>query len=306
MAFVKLLLVIAVLALAPCGARAAAPPRWAVLPETPAMPVPDQSGFFSHDGARLYYAIFHRGKGRPVILLHGGMSSSDSWGFEVPRLTGHEVIVMDSRGQGRSSGSEGPLTYRGMASDVLALMDALHLRRASIVGASDGGIIGLVLAIEHPQHIDRLFAWGANFDTHAERTSRPDPALKALGAAYLARMAADYHRLSPTPEGFASLRTALGRMYAAEPNLTPDDLRQIKAPTVIADGEYEQFIDPAHTRLLARLIPGAKMLIIPNVSHGGPQQDPAAFHAAIAELLDGGHAQHVASPGPAMGHSPRQ
>jgi pimeloyl-ACP methyl ester carboxylesterase len=176
-----------------------------------------------------------------------------------------------------------------MASDVVALMDSLHLRRASIIGASDGGIIGLLIAIEHPERVDNLFAWGTNFNTHANRLSPPDPAFKALGTAYMARAAADYRRLSPTPDGFASLRTALGRMYATEPNLTPADLGRIKAPTVIADGAYEQFIDPSHTRLLAQLIPGATLVLIPDVSHGGPLQDPAGFHDAIAKLLDRRH-----------------
>ena len=155
------------------------------------------------------------------------------------------------------------------------------------MGSSDGGIIGLILAIEHPERVDKLFAWGANFNTHADRQSPPDPALKAVGVTYVARMTAEYRRLSPTPDGFASLRRALARMYSTEPNLTPADLGRIKAPTVIADGEYEQFIDPAHTRALAQLIPGAKLEIIPNVSHGGPLQDPTAFHAAVVELLDG-------------------
>src|SRR5665213_2670754 len=167
----KLLLVIGVLATAPCAAASEGAPLWATLPQPPPMPAADDSGFITHDGARLYFAVFHRGAGRPVLLLHGGMSSSDSWGFEAPRLAGHEVVVMDSRGQGRSSRSEAPLTYELMASDVVALMDSLHLRRASIVGASDGGIIGLLLAIEHPERVDKLFAWGATFNTHADRQS---------------------------------------------------------------------------------------------------------------------------------------
>lgn len=287
MTFGKALLAIGVLATAPWAVASETLPLWATLPEPPPMPAADQSGFITHVGARLYFAVFHRGVGHPVILLHGGMASSDSWGFEVPQLAGHEVIVMDSRGQGRSSRSEAPLTYDLMASDVVAVMDSLHLRRASIVGSSDGGIIGLILAIEHPGRVDKLFAWGANFNTHADRQSPPYPALKAVRVTYVARMAAEYRRLSPTPDGFASLRRALARMYSTEPNLTPADLGRIKAPTVIADGEYEQFIDPAHTRALAQLIRGAKLEIIPNVSHGGPVQDPTAFHAAVVELLDG-------------------
>ena len=165
-------------------------------------------------------------------------------------------------------------------------MDRLRLRRASIVGASDGAIIGLELAIDHPERVDRLFAWGANFNTHADPTTPPDPALRALGGAYVARMEAAYRRLSPTPNDFAGLKAALNRMYAAQPNLTPAELGRIRAPTVIADGDHEQFIDPAHTRLLATLIPGARLVIVQGVSHGGPLQDPAAFHAAVAELLD--------------------
>jgi pimeloyl-ACP methyl ester carboxylesterase len=286
MTFSKLLVFAAILILAPGMAISAGTPLWLTLPDPPPLPAPDDSGFVAHDGARLYYAIFHRGAGRPVILLHGGMASSDSWGFEVPKLAGHEVIVMDSRAQGRSSGSTAPLSYRQMTSDVLALMDRLRLRRASIVGASDGAIIGLLMAIDHPERIDRLFAWGANFNTHAERQSLPDPALKTVGKAYLAKAAADYRRLSPTPDGFPHLLAALGQMYAKEPDLTPAALGRIRAPTVIADGAYEQFIDPSHTRLLARSIPGATLVIIPNVSHGGPQQDPIAFHTAVAGLLD--------------------
>jgi pimeloyl-ACP methyl ester carboxylesterase len=285
MTFSKQLLLAAILALAPSIANSVAA-LWATLPDPPAMPAADESGFVIHDGARLYYAIFHRGAGRPVIMLHGGMASSDSWGFEVPKLAGHEVIVMDSRAQGRSSGSTAPLTYQEMTSDVVALMDKLRLRRASVVGASDGAIIGLMLAIEYPQRIDRLFAWGANFNTHAERRSLPDPSLKAVGKAYLANAAENYRRLSPTPDGFPQLLAALGHMYATEPNLTPAELGRIRVPTVIADGAYEQFIEPSHTRLLARLIPGAKLLIFPDVSHGGPLQNPAAFHNAVTELLN--------------------
>ena len=275
------------LAFGRAAAGANAPPLWTTLPDPPGMPKPEADGFVRSHGAHLYYAVFNRDGGRPVVLLHGGMSSSDSWGFEVPRLAAHhEVIVMDSRAQGRSSGATGPITYSLMASDVLRLMDALHLRRASIVGASDGAIVGLLLAVRNPERLDKLFAWGANFNTHAERRSPPDPSLKLVGATYLAKMEANYRTLSPTPKGFPNLLKTLGRMYATEPNLTPAELHRISAPTVIADGEYEQFIDPAHTRLLAKSIPGATLVIIPNVSHGGPQQDPAAFHRAVAQLLE--------------------
>ena len=245
------------------------------------------SGYVVHDGARLYYAVFHKGGGRPVILLHGGLSSSTSWGFEAPRLIPrHEVIVIDSRGHGRSSGLDRPLTYELMASDVFAVMDRLRVRKASVVGVSDGGIIGLVMALRDPTRVDRLFAWGANFNTHAEPTTPWDPAMRAMGATFMAGVEVDYRRLSPTPDGFPGLRKALGQMYRSEPNLTPEDLGRIVSPTVIADGDHEQFISREHTELMARLIPRARLVIIPNVSHGGALQDLEAFRRAVASLLD--------------------
>lgn len=262
-------------------------PLWATVPEVPPLPPADRSGFVNHDGARLYYAVFNRRGGSPVILLHGGSASSRSWGFEVPLLAKtHRVIVMDTRGHGRSTIGPAPLSYRQFASDAIAVLDATGTRKASVVGVSDGGITGLILAIGHPERVDRLFVWGANFNTHADSTAPPDPAMKGMGPVFMARMEAQYRAQSPTPDGFRDLRAALGRLYATEPDLSPAELATIRAPTVVADGGHEQFIAPAHTAMLARLIPGARLVILPDVSHGGPQQDPAAFHRAVSDLLD--------------------
>lgn len=274
-------------AIAPAIAYAQALPLWATVPDVPPLPRPERSGFVDHDGAKLYFAIFHQGAGSPVILLHGGLASSDSWGFEVPKLARmHEVIVMDTRGHGRSTLGPGPLGFRQFASDVVAVLDAAGVRRASVVGLSDGGITGLMLAVNYPHRVNRLFVWGANFNTHSDNTAPPDPAMKGMAAVFMARMEAQYRASSPTPAGFKGLREALGHLYEKEPDLTPNQLEAIKARTVVADGEHEQFIAPSHTELLARLIPGAQLVILPNVSHCGPQQDPTAFHAAVADLLD--------------------
>jgi pimeloyl-ACP methyl ester carboxylesterase len=270
------------------GVPAQSLPLWATIPDVPPLPKPAESGFVKNDGARLYYAVFNRHGGSPVILLHGGFASSASWGYEVPRLARtHEVIVMDSRGQGRSDMPAAPLSYAQMAADVIAVLDAVHIRKASVVGLSDGGIIGLILGIRHPDRVNKLFVWGASFNTQSDSTIPPDPAMKGMGAIFMARMQAQYQALSPTPDGFPALKTKLGQLYAKEPNLTPGELGRIVAPTVIADGEHEQFIARDHIEQLARLIPGARLVILPNVSHGGPQQDPIGFHQAVEALLNG-------------------
>jgi pimeloyl-ACP methyl ester carboxylesterase len=195
----------------------------------------------------------------------------------------HEVIVVDSRGHGRSTMGDQPLSYDLMANDVLQLMDQLKIKKASIVGWSDGGIIGMILAIWHPERINKLFTFGANYDLSGYKTEEPD---SALSAKFMNRAQDDYRRLSPTPEKFTALKKALGKMYGTEPDLKPAQLRTITSPTVIAYGQYEQFIKAAHFQALAQLIPGAKLVVIPNVAHGGPLQDPVRFHREIIRLLD--------------------
>lgn len=272
---------------APAAINAQTTPTWATVPNVPPLPTPARSGFVNRDGARIYFAVFNPAGGRPVVLLHGGLASSDSWGFEAPRLArAHEVIVIDSRGHGRSTMPPRPLSYNDMAADVVAVLDRLHIARASVVGLSDGGIVGVLLAIRHPDRLERLFVWGATFNTHADSDAPPDPAMAGMGARFMAKMEASYRAVSPTTDGFPVLRAALNKLYATEPDLSPTELGSIRAPTIVADGAHEQFIARSHTEALARMIPSAHLLILPDVSHGGPQQDPAAFGQAVDAFLD--------------------
>jgi pimeloyl-ACP methyl ester carboxylesterase len=120
--------------------------RWQALPPTPPSVATFQSKQLKANGISIHYAIY--GHGSPVILLHGGLANSDYWGHQVKALAlRHRVIVMDSRGHGRTTRDARPYGYDLMADDVIALMDGLKIRKADIVGWSDGGIIGLDLAI---------------------------------------------------------------------------------------------------------------------------------------------------------------
>ena len=267
-----------------CIAQKSSVPLWKTLPDVPAMQKADKSGLALVNDIKMYYAIFNDKGKDPVILIHGGLGSSDDWGFETPLLAKtHKVIVIDCRGRGRSSMSGQPFSYELMTSDVLSLMDYLHIQKPSIIGVSDGGIIGLVMAIHHPERINKLLAFGANYNNTGYKSGTTDT---ASSAKYMKMAETKYRALSPTPEGFAFMKSALFKMYASEPDIKPEELQIIVAPTVIADGEYEQFITLEHTKQLAHFIPGAKILIIPNVSHGGPNQDPVSFHRAVIKLLN--------------------
>ncbi|MDZ4795771.1 MAG: alpha/beta hydrolase [Bacteroidota bacterium] len=281
------MIVLVVLLLQGCVASKKTPPIWKTLPEIPVMPSADEIGFLPVNDINMYYAIFNKQGKEPVILLHGGFGNADWWGYEVPLLSKtHQVIILDNRGHGRSTMSDQAFSYQLMASDVLQLMDQLHLQKVSIVGWSDGGIIGLVLAMKHPDRIDKLFTYGTNFKKSGEKS---EPMDSATGAKFMTKVRADYHKLSPTPDDFLKFRAALGKMYSTEPNLIPAEIKTIKAPTVIAAGQYEQFYKREHFEELAGLIPNAICVILPNVSHGGPIQNPAQFHKAVMKLLDGHH-----------------
>jgi len=259
-------------------------PLWKTLPDAPVMPQPDESGLATVNDIKMYYAIYNKDGKDPVILIHGGFVSSDEWGFEVPLLSKtHKVIVADSRGHGRSTISDQPFSYNLMASDVLQLIDYLKIEKISIVGWSDGGVIGLILAINNPERINKLFTFGANYNLSGYKNEPLDPEVRDR---FMTKVQANYKKLSPNPDGFVVLRNALGKMYSTEPNLNPEELKTINVPTVIACGQYEQFISLEHFQNLAHLIPSAKLVIIPNVSHGGPLQDPTKFHEAIMDLLD--------------------
>ena len=278
------MILITVFVIGSCAISQTTVPLWKTLPDIPPMPQADESGLAPVNDIKMYYAIFNKEGKEPVILLHGGFVSSDYWSFEVPLLSKtHKVIIVDSRGHGRSTMSDQPFSYNLMASDVLQLMDYLKIKKASIVGWSDGGIIGLILAIKYPERVNKLFTFGTNYNLSGYKS---EPFDSALAARFMARVQANYRKLSPTPDDFAGLRNALGKMYSTEPDLKPAEIKTIKAPTVIACGQYEQFIKLEHFQNLAHLIPNAKLVILPNVSHGGPLQDPGHFHQAVVNLLD--------------------
>jgi len=277
------LALLAFLAIDAAGVRAEDP--WKTVPDPPALPQADESGLALVNDIKMHYEIYNAAGEDPVILLHGGLGSTLNWGFQVPALMkNHKVIAADSRGHGRSTRSAQPFGYRLMASDVLALMDFLKIDKVSIVGWSDGGIIGIDIAINNPERLEKLFAHGANYNVSGVKpTVETDP---VFGVA-VQKAAENYARLSPTPNEFETFVKEISAMWFSQPDYKPEELGKITAPTVIADGQYEEAIKPEHTAELAKLIPGAKLVILPNVSHMGLWQDPEAFNQAVTGFLDG-------------------
>ncbi len=274
---------LAALALSLRVSPALAQALWETLPPTPTLPRATSSGVATINGVRIWHAEF--GQGPPVILLHGGLANSAYRGLQVRVLQSrYRVIVMDSRGHGRSTRDASPFSYHGMAEDVVALMGRLKIARAAVVGWSDGAIIGLDLAIHHPDRLTALFAFAAN-STVAGSVDSESLGKNAVFTAYTARAGTEYQKVSPTPTEFAGFLDQMSKMWASQPDFSLAQLAAIRTPTWIVDGDRDEVIRRDNTELMAATIPGAGLLILPQVSHFAFLQDPRQFNEELLRFL---------------------
>jgi pimeloyl-ACP methyl ester carboxylesterase len=246
------------------------------------LPPTNDHGYVEHDGSEIWYACY--GSGLPVILLHGGSGHSGNWGYQVPALVrnGYRAILLDSRGHGRSTRDSRPFTYELMASDVLAVMDGLHVEKAALVGWSDGACTGLILAAKVPTRVAGVFFFGCNMDpSGVKQITEPDPILDRC----LARHKKDYALLSATPAQFNEFFEAVSLMQRTQPDYSVHDLKEIRVPVVIVQSEHDEFIKPEHAEYLARSIPNAELLVLRGVSHFAPLQRPELFNNAMLVFL---------------------
>ncbi|TDW37074.1 pimeloyl-ACP methyl ester carboxylesterase [Rhizobium azibense] len=248
----------------------------------PPLPTAAAAGFIEHDGAKIFYATY--GNGPAVILLHGGLGNSGNWGYQVPALieSGRQVVVIDSRGHGRSTRDSQPYEYELMATDVLAIMDHLELAKAALVGWSDGACTALILADQHPDRVCGVFFFACNMDPSGTKEFVATPVIDRC----FSRHRKDYQALSATPDQFDAFVQDVSRMMATEPNYTASDLARIKVPVAVVLGERDEFIKPEHADYLARNIPDAELILLPEVSHFAPLQRPEHFNREVLGFLD--------------------
>lgn len=260
-------------------------PRWQTLPLPPAMPAAESTGFVDVGEAKIFYATYGKGT-TPVILLHGGLGNADHFGFQLPALVDkYKVIAIDSRGQGRSTlSTKTKLTYHVMAGDVLAVMDALKLDAAALVGWSDGGAIALDIAINHPKRVSKLFVFGTNYHVDGSKP-RKGPSASTFNK-YAVKCKSDYMKLSKTPSAYDAVVSSLVPIWRSAGGFTKEQIKSIKVPAVVADGDHDEIIFLDHMREMALLMPNAKLVVFENTSHFALWQDPESFNKALVEFLD--------------------
>lgn len=233
------------------------------------------------NGVRIYYETY--GEGPPVLVLHGGTAFIETMHYQISALAkDHLVIAPDSRGHGRSQDGEGPLHYTQMADDMVKLMDLLKIEKADVVGWSDGGNIGLILAMQHPDRVGRVVTSGANFNfaglLHPPKLDADPEGAEA------APVRDFYKRLAPDPAHWPVFYRKVLAMWASEPDYTEADLATIKAPVLVMAGEHDS-IRRAHTDAMAKAIPNGHEYIVAGASHFAPIERSDEVNAEIVQFL---------------------
>jgi len=234
-------------------------------------------------GIRMYYETY--GTGSPLLLIHGGAGNGMQFEKQVPAFSPHyQLIVPDCRAQGRTTDRPGPLTYHDMAEDMIALLDHLKLSKVDVMGWSDGGVIGLDMAIHHPDRVRHLITFGANFSPDGLNPEDVKWNQTATADSFGTGMRVIWTRLNPEPKHYEEAMNKILEMWRTEPRFTMAQLHSIRAKTLICAGDRD-LIRPEHTKELAQAIPGATMWIVPDASHGAMIERPELVNPRVLKFL---------------------
>jgi pimeloyl-ACP methyl ester carboxylesterase len=253
------------------------------------------------NGIELYYEI--QGSGRPLILLHGGLMSSEMFGPILPALTGqHQVILVDLQGHGRTADIDRPLDVRLIADDIVALADHLGLDRPDVVGYSFGGGVALQVAIRHPEKVGRVVSASANIrrDAIYPEMLGQQAQVNAAAAEFMKEtpMYEVYQRVAPRPEDFPRLLDKIGEAMAHDFDFT-EDVRGLRVPTLIVAADADM-APPSHYVEVFELLDGGQrdggwmgegrpkgghaLAILPGLTHYNLGDSPLFAAAALAFL----------------------
>jgi pimeloyl-ACP methyl ester carboxylesterase len=241
--------------------------------------------------ASIYYRSY--GRGEPLLMLHGGFASGETWAGQIPALAQrYKVVAMDSRGHGHSTLGTKPFTFSQLAEDAAGVIAELELGPVHLVGWSDGGCTSLAMALERPELVRSMVLLGTPFSTDnypeeakklTENILRPY-SFTMLGIRALRRLT------TPEPRRGAEFLEKMSEMWTQLPTYTVDDLRDIKAPTLVIGCDRDEFLSPAGDPLwvfreTAEAIPNARLEVIEGGTHIVSLERPDEVNRLILEFL---------------------
>jgi pimeloyl-ACP methyl ester carboxylesterase len=231
------------------------------------------------NGIKMYYETY--GSGDPVLVIHGSGQSIADMHFQIAHFAAsNKVIVVDSRGHGKSGLGTGNLTYIQMMEDYNALLDQLGLTGVNVIGWSDGGIQSLLLAIHHPEKINKMAIMGANLRPDE---SAVDPAIGEV----LQPVSDMFDEMIASGDTTADwqLQRKLFDLLMTQPNIPIESVQKIQAPVLVIAGDKD-IIRAQHSFEIFENLPRAHLAILPGQTHWAPVTDPEGFNALVEKFFN--------------------
>lgn len=221
---------------------------------------------------QLHY--IEKGTGDPLILLHGNGGDCSYFEHQIEYFSKkYRVIALDTRGHGQSPRGTKPFTIRQFADDLCGFMDEMQIKSAHILGFSDGGNIALAFALKYPQRVRKLILNAANLYPTGVKAKTMLPIMLKYP------MAVKNSGKSEEARRHAELQTLL----VNDPFIKPAELEKMKIKTLVIVGTRD-LIKPSHTKIIARSIPGAKLVKVEG-DHGVAAGNPEAFNKEVELFL---------------------
>jgi pimeloyl-ACP methyl ester carboxylesterase len=231
--------------------------------------------YYDIRGIKMYCEIY--GSGRPLLLIHGNHGSITSFKHNIPYFAArYKMIIADSRAQGKSKDNGESLTFEMMSDDYAALLDALKIDSAYVVGWSDGGINALLLAMRHPEKVIKMAVTGANVS--------PDASAFAPGVweAEKKHYDADKNRVWRTDKERNDWKLFL--LDWNQPNIPMSALHVIRCPSLIICGDHD-VISVEHTVQIFENIPQARLWVVPNSGHATLIEHADDFNRTVDDFF---------------------
>ncbi|MFD4258952.1 alpha/beta fold hydrolase [Streptomyces sp. NPDC058534] len=236
-------------------------------------------------GVRTWYES--EGTGDPLILLHGGFCTNDTWGAQRADLAAaYRVLLPERRAHGHTPDVDGPLTYQDMADDTVAFLETVVGGPAHLVGWSDGAVVALVVALARPDMVRRVVLIGANFRPAGECFVEPEM-LDAMtpGSPDMEFFREMYEAASPDgADHWPVVAVKVIDMWRTQPTLTARELGRVTAPTLVVAGD-DDLMTLEHTTALYRALPDARLAVLPGASHLVPLEKPALVNGLVLDHL---------------------
>jgi pimeloyl-ACP methyl ester carboxylesterase len=236
------------------------------------------------NGLQLYYEV--RGRGRPLVLLHGGLMTIDlNFGPLLdPLAAGRQVIAVELQGHGHTADTRPEMTIEALAGDVIGLLDHLGIGQADIFGFSLGGLVAVEAALAAPSRVGRLIVASANPHRPPGRESTPPGDDLMPTQADFQAMHDAYDAAAPDPAHFGESAARTTKMVHEVPGKA-SELRSLHAPVLLMFGDRDFSPLPDVLELLG-LLPDAQLAVLPGTTHVGVTRRPAEVLALTSRFLD--------------------